>query len=125
VTPESRIRRHPEIFARLSPPQQELVRQGQIGIGFDREMVRLALGEPDRVTIRTDPRGTNEIWRYVEYDLPDDLWLYDGPWGYSWHRWGWPYPYYYYGASYRGRPHDLMRVTFREGKVVSFEQSRD
>jgi outer membrane protein assembly factor BamE (lipoprotein component of BamABCDE complex) len=121
TTPESRIRRNPEAFARLSPPQQELIRQGQISLGFDREMVRLALGEPDRVTIHTDARGTNEIWRYVEYEMREDLWMYDTTWAYSWHRWAYPY----YGGYYRGRPHDVMRVTFRDDKVVSFEQTKD
>jgi outer membrane protein assembly factor BamE (lipoprotein component of BamABCDE complex) len=128
ATPESRIRRNPEIFARLSAPQQDLVRKGQIAIGLDREAVRLALGEPDQVTVRTDERGTSEIWRYVEYDMYDP-WFYGYAWGYPspGYRWGgWGYPHPFFSASYyHARTHELMRVTFRADKVVAFTQHRN
>ena len=61
ATPETRIQKNPEVFARLTPTQQDLIKQGQAGVGFDPEMVKLALGEPDRIVTRTDAQGTTEI----------------------------------------------------------------
>jgi hypothetical protein len=34
-TPESRIKDSPQVFARLNPDQQALVKNGQIAVGFD------------------------------------------------------------------------------------------
>ena len=33
-TPESRIRRNPELFAQIPPAQQELIRKGEVALGF-------------------------------------------------------------------------------------------
>src|SRR5687768_13634383 len=70
-TPETRIRKNPELFAQLAPEQQDLIRRGQVAVGFNAEMVRLALGEPDRYTTRTDQDGMSEVWHYVTYDAPE------------------------------------------------------
>lgn len=43
---------------------REKVVAGQIDLGFTREQVTVALGEPDRVFTRTDANGTSEIWSY-------------------------------------------------------------
>lgn len=43
---------------------REKVAAGQIDLGFTREQVTVALGEPDRVTTRTNADGTSEIWSY-------------------------------------------------------------
>jgi len=113
-TPASRIAKQPELFARLNPDQQQMIREGRIGIGFDMEMVRLALGDPDRVRERTDTTGRSEIWNYVDYETDDGAILYRG-W---YHRgWGGPiYPYYLNVQSRRERSRE--RVVFREGRVV-------
>ena len=57
ATPQARINKNPEAFDRCTPQQQELIKQGKVGIGFDAGMVKLALGDPDRITIRTDASG--------------------------------------------------------------------
>jgi hypothetical protein len=67
-TPTTRIRTNPEVFDRLSPQQQQLVKAGQIGLGFEMDAVKLALGEPDRVTVRNDADGETVIWRYLSYE---------------------------------------------------------
>jgi outer membrane protein assembly factor BamE (lipoprotein component of BamABCDE complex) len=85
-TPETRIRRNPELFAQLSPEQQELIRRGQVAVGFNAEMVRLALGEPDRYTTRSDQDGTSEVWHYVTYDAPTGGPLYRG-WYHRYYMW--------------------------------------
>ncbi|MEY4939366.1 MAG: hypothetical protein RIQ93_1101 [Verrucomicrobiota bacterium] len=61
--PDSRARRNPELFARLTPEQQAMVRRGNVAVGFSPEMVRLALGQPDRIQERTDVRN-REVWNY-------------------------------------------------------------
>ncbi len=119
-TVESRIRDNPAIFARLTPAQQDLIRKGQIAIGFDKEMVELALGEPDHISTRTDATGVSEIWRYTTYELPDGALLYRG-WYHRYYYWGDPFYPYYLDYPYR-REHDHVRVTFRDGKVASVEE---
>jgi hypothetical protein len=124
TSPQARIRQKPEIFNRLTAEQQAMIREGKVGVGFDKEMVRLALGEPDRVRERTDATGTTEVWNYVTYEANDGMLLYSG----MYHRyWGDSfYPYYLSYPSYRARAHTV--VMFREGKVTVVEtrkQGRD
>ena len=64
-TPASRIKKDPQLFASLAPDIQTKVQRGEIEIGFTREMVRLALGLPRQVNIRTTESGEAEIWTYV------------------------------------------------------------
>jgi outer membrane protein assembly factor BamE (lipoprotein component of BamABCDE complex) len=117
-TPEARIQRNPAAFDRCTPQQQELIKQGRVAIGFDQDMVRLALGDPDRVTIRTDAAGQSEVWRYVTYETDDGVLLYTG----YYHRFCGPviYPYYLDYASRTERDH--FRVVFKDGKVISIEE---
>ncbi len=119
-TPETRIAKQPEVFNRLTPDQQQMIREGRVGIGFDMEMVKLALGDPDRIRERTDSSGRSEVWTYVDYETNDGMLLYRG-W---YHRgWGGPlYPYYMDVPSRRERSRD--EVIFREGHVTSVEHER-
>ena len=120
VTPESRIRENPETFARLSAQEQALVKAGQVGVGFSEEAVRLAVGDPDRVTLVSDSKGQFQVWHYVTYETPDGILLYSGyyhrgPWGFG------AYPFY---DDYpMRRPRDFIKVVFgTDRKVVSVEQ---
>ncbi len=123
ATPEARIQKNPAAFERLTPTQQEMIKKGQVGVGFDQEMVKLALGEPDRVRARTDRQGVTEVWSYVTYDGDDGYPLYRG----FYHRyycWGDPlYPYYMNYSSRRNR--EQLRVSFdAAGKVSTIEQEK-
>jgi len=122
-TPTTRIEANPEAFARLTPQQQALVRAGQIGLGFDAEAVRLALGEPDRMFVRTDTSGEVEIWHYVTYEAGGTL-LYTGYYhtGRRWWGWGPMYPYYLDYPSRQVR--DRFRVEFKDGRVTSITEER-
>jgi len=130
-TPETRISSHPEVFAQLTPQEQALVKAGQVGLGFSAEAVKLALGQPDRVTIRTDEKGQLEVWHYVETVYYDGAFLYGGPywggWGGGWGGWGrrgWGWGGYW-GGPYPVGPvstYDRFRVEFRNNKVVAFNQ---
>ncbi len=132
-TPTSRIKDHPEVFAKFSPEQQELIKKGQIALGFDQEMVKLALGSPDRVRVRMDSRGSKEVWSYTSYRANTSVSVYGG--------WGGYYPYYPrayapyyggwgwgYGGMWGGYPYgyseayEHFRVEFIGGKVTSIEQ---
>ncbi|MEI8138903.1 MAG: hypothetical protein WCI03_03445 [bacterium] len=64
-TPASRIKKEPQTFAAFAPEIQVKIQKGEIGIGFSRDMVRLALGLPRQVTIRTVESGEAEIWTYT------------------------------------------------------------
>jgi len=119
----SRIQENPGFFASLPPDQQALVRQGKVGVGMEQATVRLALGDPDRVTVRTTAAGRGEVWHYVTYENSDGVILYSG----YYHRWwglnGWgSYPYY---MDYPlRRPHDRFRVEFAGGRVAAIEEEK-
>lgn len=63
ATTTTRARKHPE-FADWPAAVQDRVLAGQVDIGFTREQVFVALGEPDRTFARTTSDGTTEIWSY-------------------------------------------------------------
>jgi hypothetical protein len=136
-TPETRIRSNPEAFARLNPDQQSLVKAGRVGIGFDMDAVKLALGNPDRITVRTTAQGQTQVWHYVEYVYYDSGYLYPGPmyWGGAWGGygrrggwggwgwggyggWGWWGPF----GPAQAQVYDRFRVEFQNGKVTNFAQ---
>jgi hypothetical protein len=130
-TPESRIARHPEDFARLSPDQQALVRAGRVGIGMDQLAVKLALGNPNRISIITKPSGTSEIWHYEENGYYDGSFLYPGPYPYwagprSYPNGYWafgPEPYDYLDDfAYPIVSYDRFRIGFTHGKVSSIHE---
>ena len=119
-TPATRIKADPEAYARLTPEQQSLVRAGQIALGFDYDAVKLALGDPDRVTTRTDADGETVVWHYLTYESEGRM-LFTG---YYHTRRGWwggaAFPYY---LDYPNRHvRDRFRVQFKNGKVTTITQ---
>jgi len=132
-TPEGRIKDNPEAFAQLTPQEQAMVKAGQVGMGFGMDAVKLALGAPDRITLRTDERGQVQVWHYVETVYFDGAFVYGGPYWGGWGRgygrrgWGWSGGYWgpYLDGPYPVGPvstYDHFRVEFRNSKVVSFSQ---
>lgn len=125
-TPDARIRTSPEIFARLTPDQQALVRAGQIAVGFEMDAVKLALGDPTRVTVNTDKTGQHQVWHYTTYEDYQGAVIYTG----YYHRWGgWGGPRFWGDVGYyNGYPvhvHDRIRVDFdNSGRVVSIQQEK-
>jgi hypothetical protein len=120
-TPSTRIQANPEAFARLSPQHQELVRAGQVALGFDEDAVKLALGDPDRRSRRIDADGETAIWHYATYQYEGRI-LFSGyyhtrrPW------WGWGVAYPYY-LDYPAREvRDRFRVEFRNGRVIAISE---
>ena len=66
ATPEKRIQQNQEVFDTFPVAAQARIRGGQIDFGFTPEMVRIALGEPHRQTIRRSADGEVEIWSYFD-----------------------------------------------------------
>ncbi len=122
ATPEARIQKNPELFASLAVSDQQAIKEGRAALGFTPEMVKLALGDPDRVLTKTDASGVSEVWRYTTYESEGGLYLYRGY--YHRHYWhGDPfYPYYLNYAGRRSR--DYLKVTFTGGRVSAIEEER-
>ena len=117
ASPEARIRKNPELFAKLTAEQQALVKAGKVGVGFDEDMVRLAVGEPDRKWVRTDAAGSSEVWSYTTWEDVGGVPLYRG-----WYqRYYDPSPLYYLNYPDR-REHEYFKVVLKDGKVTSVEQ---
>jgi hypothetical protein len=119
-TPDSRIKSSPDVFARLNPDEQALVKAGKVAPGFDMDAVKLALGDPDRVTVHTDASGSHQIWHYVTYEDANGGIIYVG----YYHRyWGWGGPRFYGGVpyydGYPARIHDRIRIVFSTANTVA------
>jgi hypothetical protein len=121
ATPETRIQADPEGYARLSDEEKALVRAGKVAIGFSAAAVKLALGDPDRVAVRTDADGQTEIWHYLTYEARGQV-LFTGHFhtGRLW--WGGTYPYY---LRYPDRTvRDRFTVHLRNGRVAAIVEDR-
>ncbi len=119
--PEARNEGVPDDFSSLPPARRELVKEGRVAVGFDPDTVRLALGDPDRVTTRSDADGDIEVWHFTSWDAEGHA-LFTGTYlanrrhGFGWNNWWGPaYPYY---LDFTNRViHDRFTVEFRDGRV--------
>jgi len=117
-TPASRIQKNPDAFNRLTATQQDMIRKGQVGLGFDESMVRLALGDPDRIRTRLTAAGATVSWIYTDWDAGYGMPLYRG-----WYHRYWGEPFYPYYMNYPARhAREQTRVTLQDGKVIAVEQ---
>ncbi len=118
-TPDRRIKRNQEIFDALPADRQALIREGKVAIGFTPDEVRLALGDPDQRWVRTDAKGSTEIWSYTTYDNSAGVPLYRG----YYHRYYGGYPYDYDTLYYNdARPREYFKVGFAGGEVGVIEE---
>ncbi|HYP17379.1 MAG TPA: hypothetical protein VEQ65_09235 [Opitutus sp.] len=65
-SPDSRVRKNQAAFDTWAPDVQQKVREGKVDIGFDQEMVMVALGKPDRRASRTTATGQADVWVYFD-----------------------------------------------------------
>lgn len=72
ATPESRIKKNPELFNALPPAVQENVRQGRVDIGYSKDAVQLALGAPNRQYTRKTADRLTEVWSYTRDEIHRD-----------------------------------------------------
>ena len=66
ATPEKRIQQNQDVFDTFPVAAQARIRGGQIDLGFTPDMVRIALGEPQRKVLRRAADGEVEIWIYLD-----------------------------------------------------------
>jgi hypothetical protein len=120
-TPQTRIAHDPTAYAQLSPDQQNLVRTGRISVGMSRDAVRLALGQPDRITLRVRRDHRFEVWHYIEYIYaPGPIYWGGGGWGRhgGWGGGFWIEPDVIVGS------YDRHQVEFTDGRVSAFTEDR-
>lgn len=67
-SPDSRIAQDRELFESWPQEVQEKVAVGVVGLGFTPDQVRMAMGDPTRVTRRVSSGGESEVWIYEERD---------------------------------------------------------
>ncbi len=118
-TPGSRIAGHQAEFDRLPAAAQQQIRAGEVDIGFTPEMVRLALGEPDRVFTRRTEKGDIEVWGYQDHGPQFSIGIGVGSGGRH--------------SSVGGGvamstggydPDEKIRVEFREGRVSAVDSAK-
>jgi len=115
-TPQRRIQKNPELFAGFAPEEQDLIRAGQVELGFSPDMVRLARGNPSRRSLRITPDGEIEVWRYIRtvQSLQSTPVHFPGRRG---------------GADWADIPYtleiEMLRVEFSEGKAVVIERWKE
>ncbi len=72
VTPqqvrEKRISKEQPLFSTFPADVQEKIQKGQIDLGYNPDMVRLALGDPQRKYLRLNKTGTSSFWLYTAVD---------------------------------------------------------
>ena len=66
TTPAQRIQKNQDLFDSLPVAEQARIRGGQINLGFTTDMVRIALGDPQRQLVRRTPDGEHTIWLYLD-----------------------------------------------------------
>ncbi len=64
TTPAARVEANATTVATWPADVQAKVKAGEAAIGFTPEQVRTALGEPGRISLRTEADGTREVWLY-------------------------------------------------------------
>jgi len=68
ATTESRIAKNQEVFDQYDPETQTKIKSGDVELGFDEQMIYIALGEPDRKYSRETLNGITEVWAYNSYE---------------------------------------------------------
>lgn len=69
-TPDARIAADRELFDQWPQEVQERVAVGEVEIGFTPDQVRMALGDPDRISRRTSAMDEAEVWIYEQKRSP-------------------------------------------------------
>jgi hypothetical protein len=116
-TPASRVARNQTAFDSWPTEIREQVRAGKVSVGFTMEQVRVALGEPDRVFVRTTSTGESEVWAWRELGPQLGIGVGIGTGGTAA---GGSLGLGFEGYDYR----DAVRVVFDHGKVTAIETRR-
>lgn len=63
---KQRISQNEALFNTYTPAERKMIRLGQVGIGFDQDQVRMALGAPSREATVETASGKAIVWEYRE-----------------------------------------------------------
>lgn len=127
-TPQKRIERNPQQFMSLSPKDRELVTNGAIREGMNKEAVFLAWGLPSQTSVGRSGGREIEQWTYqsqrpvrvMTTGFGMGMGYGYGMGGYG--PWGYGYPGYGWGPTF-GMGSDIVYVPYTSG-VVSFRNGR-
>ena len=128
-TVDSRIKKNPDVFAKLDAASQAKIKQGIIDLGYTEDMVYLALGSPDEKRESRSETGTRVIWIYSRYYE-----RYEGMHHAGYYRDVYfdprlrSYRVYYQPVLrevYSSHQDERIRIVFKEGKVAVIEQTKD
>ncbi|RXK54677.1 hypothetical protein ESB00_01915 [Oleiharenicola lentus] len=128
-TVERRIQEKPEVFYKLDRETQDKILQGIIDIGYNEDMVYLALGKADEQRERVTENGRTVTWIYNTYYT-----RYDGRDQVGYHRRVYydpllrSYRVHYrpvFADTYREEKEERIRITFQGGRVTEIEQAKD
>jgi hypothetical protein len=114
-TPESRVRKHKELFDSYPPEIQQRIKAGEVDLGFTSDMVLMALGKPARKTTRTTAQSVQEIWNYGDSGVRPGVGVSIG--GGSYGGFG-GVSVGSEGGAYR----DRAAIVFESGKVVAVDK---
>lgn len=64
TTKSQRIQQNEALFNTYTPGERQMIRTGQVAVGFDQEMVRMALGDPSREATFDTAEGKQIAWEY-------------------------------------------------------------
>lgn len=121
-TPHTRAQKHAEVMEGLSPEERAQVEAGEVDLGFTEEMVRVALGDPDRkYSERTAERET-VVWAYHQRRMPR-LSLGVGTSVGTGRRGSAVGGGVSVGTGGQPRPEERLRVVFEEGQVIGIESA--
>ncbi|MDB6093901.1 MAG: hypothetical protein JWM32_1463 [Verrucomicrobia bacterium] len=122
----SRAQAKSAAFNALPAQTQQRLEKGKVTVGDSQDMVFIALDKPDATRNITTANGPETVWIYKSY------WQnYAGTGWVGWHRYyepqfGGAYAFYHQQvplALSTTRSADVIRVTFKNGKVVAVNQA--
>ena len=122
---KSRAQGKAAVYDALPAQTQQRLEKGKINIGDTPDMVFIALDNPDAKRDITTTNGAATVWIYRTYweDYSDAGWI-------GWHRFyeprGGAYSIYHERvplALSRERVADVIRITFKDGKVIAVDQT--
>jgi hypothetical protein len=64
-TVNKRIKSNQVMFDGWPVETRQEIQQGRVKVGFDKDMVLVALGQPQRIKQRTTESGASEVWSYL------------------------------------------------------------
>lgn len=126
-TPQSRIARNPDLYARLGTRDKERVQHGEIAKGMPPEAVWLAWGEPASRYEGSKDGKPSQRWVYTTSEPVYSTGFYGG-WGPYYRPYSYGYRGYGYGMSLGPEityvPSLRGSVLFQNNRVESWERKR-